>query len=182
MIYPHSGISCSLKKKELQTHAATRMSLEDIGSEVRLSPNPGIEPRSPTLQADSLPAEPQGKPKNPGVGGLFLPSPGDLPSPAVEPGSPTLQADSLPAEPQGKPKNPGVGGLFLPSPGDLPSPAVEPGSPALQADSLSAEPRGSPCEVPGGGRLMKTESRAVVAGAGFRVSVPQDQTRSREGW
>ena len=25
-------------------------------------PNPGIEPRSPSLQADSLPAEPQGKP------------------------------------------------------------------------------------------------------------------------
>ena len=25
-------------------------------------PNPGIEPRSPTLQADSLPPEPQGKP------------------------------------------------------------------------------------------------------------------------
>ena len=24
--------------------------------------NPGIEPRSPTFQADSLPAEPQGKP------------------------------------------------------------------------------------------------------------------------
>ena len=24
-------------------------------------PNPGIEPRSPTLQVDSLPAEPQGK-------------------------------------------------------------------------------------------------------------------------
>ena len=30
--------------------------------------NPGIEPRSPALQADSLPAEPQGKPKNTGVG------------------------------------------------------------------------------------------------------------------
>ena len=27
-------------------------------------PNPGIEPRSPALQADSLQAEPQGKPKN----------------------------------------------------------------------------------------------------------------------
>ena len=27
-------------------------------------PNPGIEPRSPALQADSLPAEPQGKPPN----------------------------------------------------------------------------------------------------------------------
>ena len=28
----------------------------------RGSPNPGIKPRSPALQADSLPAEPQGKP------------------------------------------------------------------------------------------------------------------------
>ena len=27
-------------------------------------PNPGIEPRSPTLQADSLPSEPPGKPYN----------------------------------------------------------------------------------------------------------------------
>ena len=26
-------------------------------------PNPGIEPRSPTFQAESLPAEPQGKPR-----------------------------------------------------------------------------------------------------------------------
>ena len=36
-------------------------------------PNPGIEHRSPTLQADSFPAEPQGKPKNIGVGSLSLP-------------------------------------------------------------------------------------------------------------
>ena len=35
-------------------------------------PNPGIEPRSPASQVDSLPAEPQGKPKNPGVGSLSL--------------------------------------------------------------------------------------------------------------
>ena len=35
-------------------------------------PNPGIEPRSLALPADSLPAEPQGKPKNTGVGSLFL--------------------------------------------------------------------------------------------------------------
>ena len=34
--------------------------------------NPGIEPRSPTLQADSLPAEPEGKPKSTGVGSLSL--------------------------------------------------------------------------------------------------------------
>ena len=35
-------------------------------------PNPGVEPRSPTLQVDSLPAEPQGKPKNTGMGRLSL--------------------------------------------------------------------------------------------------------------
>ena len=35
-------------------------------------PNPGIKPRSPALQVDSLPAEPQGKPKNTGVGSLSL--------------------------------------------------------------------------------------------------------------
>ena len=35
-------------------------------------PNPEIEPRSPALQVDSLPAEPQGKPKNTGVGSLSL--------------------------------------------------------------------------------------------------------------
>ena len=33
-------------------------------------PNPGREPRSFALQADSLPAEPHGKPKNIGVGSL----------------------------------------------------------------------------------------------------------------
>ena len=35
-------------------------------------PNPGIEPRSPTLQADSLPSEPSWTPKNIGVGSLSL--------------------------------------------------------------------------------------------------------------
>ena len=35
-------------------------------------PNPGIKPRSPTLQVNSLPAEPPGKPKNTGVGSLAL--------------------------------------------------------------------------------------------------------------
>ena len=34
--------------------------------------NPGIEPRFHILQADSLPAETQGKPKNTGVGSLSL--------------------------------------------------------------------------------------------------------------
>ena len=35
-------------------------------------PNPGIKPRSPALQVDSLPPEPRGKPKNTGVGSLSL--------------------------------------------------------------------------------------------------------------
>jgi len=35
-------------------------------------PGPGIEPKSPTLLADSSRAEPQGKPKNTGVGSLSL--------------------------------------------------------------------------------------------------------------
>ena len=45
-------------------------------------PNPGIELRSPALQADSLPAEPQGKTKNTGVGSLSFSS--DLPDPGLE--------------------------------------------------------------------------------------------------
>ena len=63
-------------------------------------PNPGIKPRSPALQVDSLPAEPQGKPKNTGVGSLSLWDlflPGKDPDPGIEMGSPALQADSLPA-------------------------------------------------------------------------------------
>ena len=60
-------------------------------------PTQGSNPGLPTLQADSLPAEPPGKPKNPGVGGLsFLQ--GNLPDPGIEPASAALQADSLPTE------------------------------------------------------------------------------------
>ena len=71
-------------------------------------PNPGIS----TFQADSLPSEPPGKPKNTRVGSLPL-SPGDLPNPEIKPGSPALQVDSLPSEPPGKPKNTRVVNLSL---------------------------------------------------------------------
>ena len=37
-----------------------------------ISPNPGIKPRSPALQAVSSPVEPQGKPQNTGVRSLSL--------------------------------------------------------------------------------------------------------------
>ena len=53
-------------------------------------PNPGTEPRSPTLQVDSLPAEPPGKPKNTGVSSLSLLQ-RTHPDPGIEPGSPELQ-------------------------------------------------------------------------------------------
>ena len=65
------------------------------------------------LPADSLPAEPQGKPKNTGVGSLSLLQ-GIFPTQGSNPReSCVLPADSLPAEPQGKPRNTGVGSLSL---------------------------------------------------------------------
>ena len=64
-------------------------------------PNPGIEPRSPALQTGSLPAEPQGKPKNTGVRSLSLFQ--QIFQTGIEPGSSALQADSLPNELSGKP-------------------------------------------------------------------------------
>ena len=55
-------------------------------------PNPGSEPRSPALQADSLAAEPPGESRNTGVGSLYLLQ-GNLPNPGIELGSPSLQVD-----------------------------------------------------------------------------------------
>ena len=65
-------------------------------------PNPGIKPRSPTLWVDSLPAEPQGKPKNTGVGSLSLLQWIFLTQESNRDLS-VLQMDSLPAELPGKP-------------------------------------------------------------------------------
>ena len=57
--------------------------------------NPGTEPRSPTLQADYLPAEPQGSPRI--LEWLTILSPVNLPDRGIELRSPAFQADSLPA-------------------------------------------------------------------------------------
>ena len=65
--------------------------------------NPLIEPRSPTLQVDSLPFEPPGKPKNTGMGSLSLLQGIFLTQESR--GSPALQADSLPSELLRKPTN-----------------------------------------------------------------------------
>ena len=67
--------------------------------------NPGIEPRSPTLQVDSLPSEPPRKSKNPGVGSMSLLQ-GIFPTQESNQGllHSALQADSLSAELPGKPQ------------------------------------------------------------------------------
>ena len=70
-----------------------------------------MEPGSPVWQADSLPAELSGKPKNTGVGNLSLLQGIFLTQELNQVDS--LQADSLTAEPARKPKNTGVGSLSL---------------------------------------------------------------------
>ena len=64
-------------------------------------PNPGLERRSPALEADSSPAEPQGKPKI--LEWAAYPFSRRSSQPRIEPGSPALQLDSLPTELSGKP-------------------------------------------------------------------------------
>ena len=60
-------------------------------------PNSGIQPRSPTLKADSLLSEPPGKPKNTRVSSLSLLQE-NLPNPGFKQGFPLLWVDSLTAE------------------------------------------------------------------------------------
>ena len=78
----------SWKESESESHSAVSDSLQPLGLihgilQARIlewvafpfsrgSSQPRIKSRSPTLQVDSLPAEPQGKPKNTGVGSLSL--------------------------------------------------------------------------------------------------------------
>ena len=59
------------KLKESESHSVVRL-FKNTGVGSLSLPNPGIKPRFPILQEDSLPAEPQGKPKNTGVGNLSL--------------------------------------------------------------------------------------------------------------
>ena len=56
----------------IQSMEVSRVEYWSILQNTEDFPNPGIEPRSPALWADSLPAEPPGKPKNTGVGRLSL--------------------------------------------------------------------------------------------------------------
>ena len=66
-------------------------------------PNSGVEPRSPTLQADSLPAEPQGKSKNTGVGSRSLLQ-GIFPTQGLNPGLPHCRRILYQLSHQGSPR------------------------------------------------------------------------------
>ena len=70
----HSGVFNSLQPVDYTVHGilqARVLELITFPFSWGFS-QPGIEPRSPALQADSLPDEPQGKPKNTRVGSLPL--------------------------------------------------------------------------------------------------------------
>ena len=78
-------LSCSVVSDSLQPHGLQPIRLlcpwgfsrQEYWSSLPCSPpgdlpNVGIKPRSPALQADSLPSEPPGKPKNTGADSLSL--------------------------------------------------------------------------------------------------------------
>ena len=88
ILHSYSSLILSLHPSESEGHSVISHSLRSHGLSMEFSrpeqwsrqpfpsprdlPNRGIEPRFPALQADSLPAEPQGKPKSTGVGSLSL--------------------------------------------------------------------------------------------------------------
>ena len=104
-------------------------------------PNPGIEPRSPTLQADSLPSEPPGKPMSNEVGSLPLLQ-GIFPTQILNPGLPHCRQILYHLSHHESPRE--LEQVACPFSGDLPKPGIEPGSPALMPDSLPAELPGKP--------------------------------------
>ena len=75
-----TGVSCIAGRFFTQlSHKGSPKTLDKLSRRPHISitvlldlPNPGIKPRSPVLQTDSLPAEPPGKPKNIGVGSYTL--------------------------------------------------------------------------------------------------------------
>ena len=107
------------------------------------------------MQVDSLPAQPQGKPKNTGVGSLSLLQPiflthesnlgflhcSQIPYQLSYQGSLISESHSVMSsslQPRGlySPWPEYWSGYLFPSPGDLPNPGIKPRSPSLQVDSL----------------------------------------------
>ena len=99
-------------------------------------PNPGIKPRSPTLQEDCLLAEPPGKPKNTGMGSLSLLQ-GIILTQKLNRG--LLHCRRILYQLSQREAQENWSGLPIPSPADPPNPGIESGNPALQVDSLPTE-------------------------------------------
>ena len=78
---------CSVVSNSLQFHGLYRILQARIFLLHRIFSNQGIEPKSSTLQADFLPAEPQGKAMDTGVGSLSLLQ-GIFPTQGSNPGLP----------------------------------------------------------------------------------------------
>ena len=124
-------------------------------------PNPGIEPRSPALQVDSLPAEHKGSPRI--LEWVAYPFSSRSSLPRNRTGVYSIAGGFFTSWAQGKPKNTGVGSLSLL---DLPNSGIEHRSPALQVDPLPAEHKGSP-------RILEY----VAYPFSSRSSRPRNQTR-----
>ena len=104
-------------------------------------PNPGIEPRTSTLQVDSLLSETPGKPRNTEVGSLSLLQ-GIFLTQELNWG--LLHCRQILYQQATREAQEYWSGEPNPSPADLPDPGIEPGSPTLQADSLPTELSGKP--------------------------------------
>ena len=105
-------------------------------------PNPGIEPRFPALQADSLPSEPPEKPKNHyGPGSAKLSTGERLVSCVWLFVTAWTVAHQVPLSMEFS-RQEYWSRLPFPSPEDLPDSGLEPRSPALQADYLLSDPLG----------------------------------------
>ena len=102
--------------------------------------NPGIKPRYPTLQANSLLSEPPGKPKNTGVGSLFLLH-GELPY-GLNQGLLNCRWILYQLSYEGSPKI--LEWVAYPFSRGSSQPRNQIKSPALQADSLPSELSGKP--------------------------------------
>ena len=106
-------------------------------------PNPGIKPRSPTLQVDSLPAELQGKP-NTGVGSLSLLQ-RIFPTQESNPGLPHCRWILSQLSHKGSPRI--LEWVAYPFSSRSSHPEIKLGSPAVHADSLSTELSGKPSDI-----------------------------------
>ena len=111
--------------------------------------NPGIERRSPALQADSLPAEPQGKPPNPEVDSLSLLQ-GILPTQESNWGLLHCKQILYQLSYEGSPKANGGGGLVTKSCPTLATPwTIACHTPLSMEFSRQEHWSGLPCPPPG---------------------------------